>query len=128
MADSSPGLNKWLIRAAVLLVVSCLVVAILIFIYPGDPAAGIAARQVQLGQTVFEVRQILQDVHASDGVFKAKNGVISFFADGENWNVVIENAHVVKIQHSPDNGPFLERTRRTWERNFREVQRRLRKL
>jgi len=128
LADSPSRLNKFLIWTAVLVVVACLLGASLIFIYPGDPAAGVAARQIHLGQTVGEVRQILRDVHSSDGVFKGKKGDISFWADGELWNIIIDDEHVVRIQHSPDTGPFLERTRRTWERNFRELRRQLRKL
>jgi hypothetical protein len=128
LADSFPRLYKFLIWIAAVVVVSCLLVAILVFLYPGDPSAGIAARQIHLGETVGEVRQILRDVHSSDGVFKGKKGYISFWADGELWVVTVDNEHVVRIQHSPDTGPFLERTRRTWERNVRELRWRVRKL
>jgi hypothetical protein len=50
----------------------------------------------------------------------------TFFADEEYWTLALVNDRVVKIEHSPDNGPFWERTRRTLERRWRSVGRNIR--
>src|ERR1700685_209935 len=112
MPDQPPP-RRWRLKVLAI-AVGGLLAAILAFVYLGDDARSQISGKLHLGQTSEEVRQVLRENDVDSVVWLSKGtGNSYFFADGEYWFIEFANERIVKIEHSPDNGPFFERTRRT---------------
>jgi hypothetical protein len=94
---------------------------VVILLVPADHAAA-SARQLRVGQPFAEIGELR---HATDYYqnVRGDKGDLSFWADGEQWFVIIADGKISRIEHSPDNGPFWERSRRSIERSFRALKR-----
>jgi hypothetical protein len=113
-------LRWWLVGGVAAVVLAAFVLG---FLYDRDTAVAQALGQLQPGMTEAEVQKLLQSIRHAKLATKQGESAYVFYGFDEFVTVVMEKngeqTCVAKVEHEPDDGPFLDRLRRQWERRLR---------
>jgi hypothetical protein len=121
MSETSDRRWRWVV--VVLLLIVAAIVCTAYLLHRKESAAAKAITELQPGMTDDEVQEVLKPVRHLRMPTKQGSYEYTFYGEDGFVTVVMENdgasAHLTRVLHQPDLGPWWERLRRKWEWRLR---------